>query len=1113
VFATLVHNGDGTWTFQARKNLTYTFSSAGKLTSIRDRNGYTTALTYTSGNLTKITDPAGRTLTFTYDTSNRVKTVKDGLPRTVTYGYDPAGNLSSVVDADGRTWTYGYDPAHRLTTDQDPRLNTVTSVYDATGRVTSQIDRRNKTTQIDYGTLGPNRAHTTTVTHPRGNKDSYSYQDGRLTSEVHGIGTPDAATTAYGYDNATNQVAAVTDPLNHTSSYAYDLEGNLLSSTDPLGQTTITTYNAFGEPLTVNDPLHVTTTNTYDTAGNLLSTSRPLVGSSPAQSATQTLTYGDSAHPGDVTATTDARAKLTHYSYDTYGNLASSTDPTNRKTTYTHNIAGWVTSTVSPAGNASGGHANQHTTSYSNFTGFGQPKTITDPLGKATTMGYDADQNLTDVTDPDLRHTMTAYDADGNPTLITRPDTTTQASGYDDNGNLATQTDGRNKATSYGYDALDRVRTVTDPLARVSTTTYDLAGNTATVTQPGVGTGTLTTTYGYDAGHQLKTIDYSDGSTHSVAYTYDGDGRRTGMTDATGTTSYTLDSLGRPTQVTDGANDSVGYGYDLAGNTTSISYPAGLGSVTRGFDDAGRLTSVTDWLTHASSFHYDNDGNLDTLTYPNTVTGTNTFDNADRLLTITYAKGNTTLGKYTYSHTGAGLLASATPSAGAPGTASTYAYDSNARLQATAGPSSPAKWVYDAADRVSTQPDGSTLAYDDANQLATTTPTSGPATSYAYDNRGNRTSSTVGTATPTNYGYDQANDLTTINNPTGTWTYTYDGNGVRVSRQLGVGTKTPFTWDPVSSLLLRDGTSAYIYGPGNAPIEQVRSGTASYLHGDQLASTVLITNQAGAVADTYAYDPYGRVTTHTGTTTTQLQFNGQYTDPESGLVYLRARFYDPQTGQFLTRDPAESATRQAYTYTADDPLNRADPSGLWWSWAVQHLDPLYPVIGLYAKEVDAYNGGCGFWRSFGYGVEATALGATEAITAEVGGEAVAAVGGRLLARLGRSAAARASQETVQLFRSVDSAEFNSIAATRGFSTAPGQMEGKFFATTGEHAEHWGQLLHGGDALTVETRIPRLLADQLFLREGKLDGVGPAIYANGEQVNLINAVMDGIRVWP
>jgi RHS repeat-associated protein len=336
---------------------------------------------------------------------------------------------------------------------------------------------------------------------------------------------------------------------------------------------------------------------------------------------------------------------------------------------------------------------------------------------------------------------------------------------------------------------------------------------------------------------------------------------------------------------------------------------------------------VTDWLTHTSTFHYDNDANQDTTTYGNTVTGTNTFDNDGRLLTITYAKANTTLAKYTYTHGNAGLLASATPSSGAPGTAATYAYDPNARLQSTAGPTSPNKWVYDAADRLTTQPDATTLTYDDANQLTASTPTSAPATSYSDDNRGNRTRATT-TAASTAYGYDQANHLTTVTTGGTTWTYGYDGDGVRASRQVNSSAATTFTWDPTTSLLLTDGGTAYLYGPDGAPIEQIRSGTPTYLHGDQLSSTVLITNQAGAVADTYTYDPYGKVTAHSGTTATQLQYNGQYSDPETGLLYLRARYYDANTAQFLTRDPIEANTGHPYSYAGDDPLDNVDPLGL-----------------------------------------------------------------------------------------------------------------------------------------------------------------------------------------
>lgn len=104
-------------------------------------------------------------------------------------------------------------------------------------------------------------------------------------------------------------------------------------------------------------------------------------------------------------------------------------------------------------------------------------------------------------------------------------------------------------------------------------------------------------------------------------------------------------------------------------------------------------------------------------------------------------------------------------------------------------------------------------------------------------------------------------------------------------------------------------------------------------------------------------------------------------------------------------------------------------------------------------------------------------------------------------------------DTIQLFRNVDPGEFSSIASSGKFSTTPGQMEGKWFATQGEHADQWGQVLNQGRGLTVETRIPSALGDQLHFHPGKLDGIGPGLYANEGQLGKINMLMDGIRVWP
>jgi hypothetical protein len=101
-----------------------------------------------------------------------------------------------------------------------------------------------------------------------------------------------------------------------------------------------------------------------------------------------------------------------------------------------------------------------------------------------------------------------------------------------------------------------------------------------------------------------------------------------------------------------------------------------------------------------------------------------------------------------------------------------------------------------------------------------------------------------------------------------------------------------------------------------------------------------------------------------------------------------------------------------------------------------------------------------------------------------------------------------------LYRAVDAAEFDSIADTSKWATGQGQMEGKWFATTGEDAAAWGDKLYGpGNSITMETRIPSSLADEMYYRAGKLDGVGPGRYAQDlDQLEQINQQMDGIRIW-
>jgi RHS repeat-associated protein len=101
-----------------------------------------------------------------------------------------------------------------------------------------------------------------------------------------------------------------------------------------------------------------------------------------------------------------------------------------------------------------------------------------------------------------------------------------------------------------------------------------------------------------------------------------------------------------------------------------------------------------------------------------------------------------------------------------------------------------------------------------------------------------------------------------------------------------------------------------------------------YYHQDQLGSTRAMSDSTGAVQTTYTYDAYGNIVVSTGSLTNPFRFAGQLLDVESGLYYLRARYYDTISGQMISADPLRQQTRQAYSYASNNPVDLSDPSGL-----------------------------------------------------------------------------------------------------------------------------------------------------------------------------------------
>jgi RHS repeat-associated protein len=912
MLATLVANGDGTFAYRVRRRVIYTFTSQGKLSSIADLNGYKVTLAYNgSSQLSTATDQAGRTLTFAYDTAGLLASVTDSTGRTVVYGHDPAGNLTSVTDVRNGSSSYTYDGGHLLLTRTEARGHVVmTNTYDAAGRAQSQTDGLNHATGFTYS---GNPSTATQVTDPNGNVTEYDYYNGLLTQMTRAFGTSAAATWKYVPDIAmTLGPMQVTDPHGNISRYAYDAQGNVTSATDPLGHHVDSSYDAFNDLTSRTDAKGVTTSFTYDATGNLLTRSTPLNGSTTQ---TYTYTYGDTTHPGDLTAIKDPLGHTTSLTYNAAGDIASKTDPAGDKTTYpSYNVLDEPLSVVTPRGNVTGATPSQFTTAYT-YDAAGNRLTVTDPLGHKTTSTYDPDGNVATVTDPRTNLTTYTYDADNRQTKVARTNGTTLLSSYDGDGNLLSQTDGANQATSYTYDAFDHLVTVTDPLSRTTTYTYDPLGLLSNLTDPAG----RTTTYSYSPTQELASIGYSDGTTPAVAFGYDANGRRTSMGDGSGSSSYGYDALGRLIQATDGHGDATSFGYDLANNQTSVTYP-NTKTLARTFDTANRTATIADWLGNTTTYGYDVDSGQTSISFARTHNTDNyVYDNADQLKTITMLGGSKTLASLAYLRDPNNQVTSETPT-GLPGTAQTYTYNQLNQLSQAATKT----YAYDPADNPTTLASVSGLTYDPANEL-----TQSPTATYAYSGLGERTQQTPTSGPATTYAYNQAGELRSAAGAA-TATYSYDGDGLRTSK-TNAGSTSNYAWDESSSLplLLSDGATSYIYGPDNTPLEQITSaGTVTYYHHDQLGSTRLLTSSSGSVVGSFSYDPYGKQNGSTGTTTTPLGYAGQYTDPETGLQYDRARYYDPQTGQFTSRDPLEEATREPYSYAGESPLNNTDPSGL-----------------------------------------------------------------------------------------------------------------------------------------------------------------------------------------
>lgn len=990
----LQKNNNKSYSLFTKEKQQYHFDSSGKLDSIIDLNSNVTKLYYTGNSLDSIVAPGGRSLVITY-TGNNITSVKDPLNRIYNYGYDANNNLITVKDANNGTASFTYDSVHQMLNVVNPLGNTiVNNTYDGSSKVITQKDAYNEVTSIVYNF--PN-AGDATVTNPD-NSQIVAHHDNyiRKTSEIDELGftklfdydvnsnedsftnennqietrlfdkygnllsdtLPGSKITeaSYNYFNSPTQVKdangnqkifyhnsinnnldSIRYPDNSLQVFSYNSEGELIQSVDGNGNATTYTYSGAGDLLStktfagikqftyddagrtvsetdenghttnyvydnnnnlikVTDALGRTIENTYDADNQLLSVK-------DKKGFITTYTYDKK---GRKISSTNPKGGVTTYVYDIRDNLISVTDPDNKVISYTYDKKGMKTSATNALGTTQyqyDGAGNlikvidptNKTTEYT-YTATNKKQSQKDGLGNTINYSYDLNDNLTSVADPLNRITSYGYDVMNRLESVEDAAKKTTSVTYDKNGNKKSVVDPNGHTQTYNYDAANRMIKYQDAAGNNYTYSYDSVGNNNTLTKP---TGTIAKVF--DAANRVITVNNSTGDNYH--FSYDNNDNVITMSNNAGATSMDYDSLNQLIKYTDPYSKIVSYTYDAAGNKTSVIYP-GSKTVLYAYDNANNLKSVTDWLNHTFTYTYDAAGRTTQLLYPNAAHCNYGFDNAGRLISKINSLSNDTVI-----------------------TGSTFTLDA-------------------IGNRISEQRKGAipsglfqqSLAYNYANDDRML---SNSAWSFVNDNSGNRTSETNGTKTAS-YTFSVDNLLNswvdTLGNNNA---YSYDPLGHRISKVVGANSNK-YVLDISSSLSqilqITDAggvaQSNYVYGLGL--LESIdAANNPLYYHFDAQHNTTALTDLSGVIKDTYTYDPFGTMLSHTGTTIQPFTFLGEYgvEQESSSIYYARARYYDAANGRFISKDvhPYDLNNPQTidrYVYATNNPLSIFDPSGL-----------------------------------------------------------------------------------------------------------------------------------------------------------------------------------------
>ena len=874
----------------------FQYPSQMSVSGIKDADGaedtYTYSYTYDNyGNLTEVVNPDKSRTSYTYDKLNRKtdETLEDGQIRTTVY--DDVKNTLLTTDANGYSLLYSYDKYGKLVSVYDKfQLSYLTKrEYDAKGRLTKETDSHN--TKYVYTYDGLDRVTSIIVYDASGVVLTEQYIQYNTAVNQNGKGYTrlfveqgaenERRNRVYLFDYLDRQVQETEQygGAERSQYFEYDLAGNRISYTAKDGAVTKYAYDIFGNVTYALLPDGTENYFEYDYNGNCLN---------EINGAGEEILYSyDGLNRLTKQETTNGEERSIHRSYYNFrNNLEVSLDAENNKTEYSYNLRGFLT----------------NVRQYSNGTS-----------GQETEYSYDGEGNIssfaTGAIGDNNKH-IYQYELDtlGRCIKETDPMGSIIQYAYETDGNLSQTIDKNGVVTNYTYDGLGRLIKESNSKGQNLCYTYNGFDEVTEITD-----GKLTVKNSYNKfGEAVKiTRDRNEEN-----FTYDIAGRVTNHTISdldigTLTTRYTYDTLGRTTAIeTDGGSEYISY--DKAGRISEKNYPqTGVKKVYTYYKNStlkSLLTYVDGKLTTTENIEYDRNGNKTLWEQDGKVTNY-TYDGMNRLQGVKESNG--VLTEYEFDSFGNISREYTLSSSGIKTTQ--YEYDRNNRLL---------------------------ISFDDKSS-----------TRYSYDKNGNLINKIYelsGRETESWYSYDGYNRLSEYISGNTSAEYSYNPEGLRESKTVN-GKYTRFIYDGANIVGELTNDNYYIYYRGTELLGMNSYDNNSYYYRlDSHGNVTDLLTHTGDEIKTYTYNPYGKekpfsinpagnetILYHwkneTENTHNPFRYCGEYYDEESGLIYLRNRYYDPSIGRFISEDLIKDGLNW-YAYCGGNPINYVDPWGLSKVW-------------------------------------------------------------------------------------------------------------------------------------------------------------------------------------